>query len=325
MKTGESVASLAVPASNFVVPTYSFVLPAFNECENVRPMTARLLLAAKQLDGPVEVVWVDDGSTDGTAEAMDWLASEYGNVRVVHLARNFGHMAALTAGLEHAHGSGAIITLDADGQHPPELIAEFVARWRGGAEIVQAIRLPDKDTPTFKHATSRGFYAVMRWLSGMDLPDGAADFRLLDRQVVDTINRLPERERFLRAIVYWVGFRRETVTYTPARRAGGTTKYTGARMLLLALSGLTSFSTRPLRLAFLLGTLVSLAAMCYAVFILICFCIGIPLVPGWTSMLLVSLTLGGVQLLALGIASEYLPRIFVEQKNRPVYIVRNKP
>lgn len=266
-------------------PEFSFVLPAFNEAMNLRPLAERLRRVGDQLDGSFEIVWVNDGSTDDSERVLTELAAEDARIRPLHLARNFGHMAALTAGLEAAQARSAVICLDSDGQHPPELIPDLVQRWRDGADIVQTIRIESAGAGPFKRTGSRLFYALLNRLAEMDLPQGAADFRLLDRQVVDALNGLPERVRFVRALVFWVGFRRDLVPFEAPQRLAGKTKYSFPKMLQLALSGITSFSTRPLRIAFFLGVLVTSCAAAYGVYVLWCYVRGIPLVPGWTSLL----------------------------------------
>ena len=303
-------------------PVFSFVLPAYNEDMNVAAMADRLVKAGEQLGRSFEIIFVDDGSTDDTGAVLDEASFNDARIRVVHFSRNFGHMAALTAGLEMAAATGAVICLDADGQHPPELIPEMVAKWDAGADIVQTIRSQTADATLVKRVTSRFFYRFLNKMADLELPEGAADFRLMDRQAVDAINNLPERIRFVRGLVYWVGFRKEELPYESPPRLDGVTKYNLWKMVKFALAGITSFSYRPLRVSFLLGTLITVAASVYAVYILICFAAGKALEPGWTSMLLVVLTLGGIQLLALGITSEYLARLYTEIKQRPVYVVR---
>lgn len=303
-------------------PEFTFVLPAYNEAENLRPLAARLRVSGAAIGDSYEIIWVDDGSTDETARVLAELAAEDSRIRPLYLARNFGHMAALTAGIEAAQARGAVVCLDSDGQHPPELIPDLVRRWRDGADIVQTVRVESADAGPVKRTGSRLFYTLLNRLAKMDLPQGAADFRLLDRQVVDVLNGLPERVRFMRALVFWVGFRRDLAPFEAAPRMAGKTKYSFWKMLQFALSGITSFSTRPLRIAFVLGVLVTLGAMSYGAYILWCFACGIPLVPGWTSLLLAVLGLSGMQLITLGIASEYLARLYAEQKHRPVYVLR---
>ena len=310
-------------------PILTFVLPAYNEVDTIPIMAERLTRVAAELGDPYEIVWIDDGSQDGTGDLLETLADSDPHIRPIHFARNFGHMAALTAGLDAARATGAVITLDADGQHPPELIPAMVARWKAGAEIVQAVREDSGAEGLMKRVTSKGFYRALNRLADMDLPPGAADFRLLDRQVVDALNELPERVRFMRGLVFWVGFRRELLPFQVQSRLGGHTKYGLLKMIQFALNGITSFSMRPLRISFFMGMVVALMATIYAAYVLWCYYAGIPLTPGWTSLLLTVIILDNIYFtdvfFAIGIASEYLGRIFMEQKHRPVYVIRKRP
>lgn len=303
-------------------PIFSFVLPAYNELPNLEALTGRLIGVGEGEGEPFEILWVDDGSTDGSGARLDEMAEGDSRIRVIHLTRNFGHMAALTAGLEWARGSGAVITLDADGEQPPESIPEMIRKWREGAGIVQTIRNESSVAGATKRATSALFYRIFNFLSDIRIPQGAADFRLMDRQVVDTLNEMPEHIRFVRGLVHWVGYTVEYVHYDPMVRLGGKSKYGYLHMVSLALSGITSFSMRPLRLSFLMALFVILFTVIYAAYILYHYFVGEPLTPGWTSMILTIMLLAAAQLFAIGVASEYLARIFVEQKARPVYIVR---
>ena len=303
-------------------PKFSIVLPVYNEAENIPLMAESLLEAGAKLEASFEILWVNDGSDDATEDVLEALAADDARHRVFHFSRNFGHMAALTAGLELAKGSGAVICLDADGQHPPELIPELVARWRGGADVVQALRDDRGGGDYFKRVMSKAFYRILNFLADLELPPGASDFRLLDRQVVDALNGLPERVRFIRGLVYWAGYHREEVSYIAPPRLNGKSKYGLFKMLCFALNGITSFSHRPLRLAFLAGALVSFAAALYAAFVLWCYFTGVELVAGWASTLLALLLLSSVQLFTLGIVGEYVSRLFFEQKHRPIYLLR---
>lgn len=303
-------------------PRFTFVLPAFNEAMNLEPMAERLLAIGQQLGGGFEIVWVNDGSRDGTAEKLDALAAEHPEIRPLHFSRNFGHMPALTAGLEHARATGAIISLDSDGQHPPELIPEMVRRWEAGADIVQTIRRSTGDETFFKKTTSRMFYAFLNRLSSLELPAGAADFRLLDRQAADALIGLPERVRFMRGLVHWVGFQLDTLPYDAPPRMGGSSKYRLSHMLKFALSGIVSFSVRPLRMIFGLGVIALILTFLYGIYVAVKLIGGGYLVPGWASLMLVMMFLGSVQLITLGVLSEYVGRIYDETKHRPIYLVR---
>ena len=305
-----------------MTPKFSFVLPAYNEEDSVVAMTERLLAVAEQIEGTVEIVWINDGSSDATGMRLDSLTQRYPAVRVFHFSRNFGHMAALCAGLECARASHAVITLDADGQHPPEMIPQMVRCWQEGADIVQCIREQASKSGVLKKVTSRGFYKVFNLLADTDIPEGAADFRLLDRQVVDALNTLPERVRFIRGLVHWVGFRQVSIPYSEKERLAGTTKYSLKHMFTFALNGITSFSVRPLRLSFVLSLFVILSIALYSGYVLFALAAGKDISPGWTSLVFIVLFLGAAQLLVIGIASEYLACLYIEQKRRPVYIVR---
>lgn len=303
-------------------PELTFVLPAFNEEVNIDEMTRQLHDAAGRTGLSYEILWINDGSTDGTYDKLEEWSRRDPRVRAIHFSRNFGHMAALTAGLEHSRASGAVICLDADGQHPPDLIPQMVDIWRSGADVVQSVRTSTADERAFKRLSSRLFYVVLNYLSDLDLAEGAADFRLLDRQVVNALVSLPERVRFIRGLVQWIGFRRVMLPYKARPRMGGEAKYNLTKMIRLGLSGITSFSIRPLRLAFVVGLVVLLLAATYGVYVLIAWLAGIELVKGWPSLLLTVLILGGIQLIMLGILSEYLARVYLEIKGRPVYVQR---
>lgn len=303
-------------------PLLTFVVPAYNEETNVENVVKRLLAVGEKLGHAFEVIPVNDGSTDSTGARLDELARSDQRVVPVHLSRNFGHMAALTAGLEAARGTGAVVCLDADGQHPPELIPRLVAAWEAGADIVQTVRLEATGSSFLKRGTSRLFYLVLNSLGGVTVPAGAADFRLMDRQVVDAINGLPEKSRFFRGLVYWVGFSKQTVAYEAPARLSGTTKYTFFKMVQFALSGITSFSNRPLRICFMFAVLVLAVLALYGAYVFYCLIAGRNFVSGWTSLFALILVLGAMQLSALAILSEYMARLYTETKARPVYIVR---
>jgi dolichol-phosphate mannosyltransferase len=267
-----------------------------------------------------ELVVVDDGSRDATAKILSELAAADERVKVVYLSRNFGHQAAITAGLEHARGD-AVVMIDADLQDPPELIVEMVARWRDGADVVYAVRESREGETRMKLLTAHVFYRLMSRLAQLDLPVDSGDFRLMDRRALEVLLAMPERARFLRGMTVWIGFTQTAVTYRRAPRAAGKTKFSLGRMLRFSFDAIASFSYFPLQLATLVGFLISVIAF-----------IAIPLtvvaryadifVPGISTTLIAILLLGGIQLMTVGIIGEYVGRIYDEVKRRPLYVVR---
>jgi glycosyltransferase involved in cell wall biosynthesis len=302
----------------------SVVVPMYDEEATVDAFHARLRSALEGL--PYEVIVVDDGSTDRTPELLDALADTDPRVRVVHLSRNFGHQMALTAGFDHAHGD-AVVTLDGDLQDPPEEILTMLEEWRTGSDVVYAVRERREGETTFKLTTARWFYNLFGKLAGIDLEPESGDYRLLDRRAVDALLAMRERNRFLRGMTVWVGFRQSAVSYERDARYAGETKYTLRRMIRFAFDAITSFSDAPLKAATLLGFVFSgLALLCIPV--AIGFRISDQFVPGVATTVIAVLLLGGVQLITIGIIGEYVGRIYDEVKRRPLYIVsgrRNLP
>ena len=304
--------------------TLDIVVPCFNE-EAVIEQTHRRLA---QVAGSISVVrttliYVDDGSRDDTLLKLRAIAAGDPHVRIVALSRNFGHQYALTAGLDASTGD-AVAVIDADLQDPPEVILEMVARWRAGADVVYGVRATRQGETAFKRGTAHVFYRLLQTLGNADIPADVGDFRLLDRRVVDTLRDMPERDRFLRGLVVWAGFRHEGVSYERLPRAAGQTKFPFRRMFSFALDGIFSFSTVPLRLASYLGLFVSMLSMIgvvYAFYIKL-FTVGV--VPGWAAQWIGTLFLGGVQLLSLGVIGEYVGRIYGEVKRRPLYVVKER-
>jgi dolichol-phosphate mannosyltransferase len=301
-------------------PRISVVVPAFNEADGIEPLLKRLLPVLR-MHGTFEVLFVDDGSTDRTLEVVKRQRALHPEVAYLSFSRNFGHQAALRAGLAHARGECAI-SLDADLQHPPELLHELIARWELGDEVVYTIREDGPELGWTKRTTSRLFYRAMKALSGVPLREGTADFRLLSRPVLDVVNALEENPLFLRGMLAWLGFRQGAVRYTPEPRRSGLSKYTFGRMVRLALEGITSFSVRPLNLALAASAAVAALACAYSAYAIYMRAFTDQTVPGWTSVLAAVLWLGAVQLLVLGILGEYVGRMFVEAKRRPPFVIR---
>lgn len=300
-------------------PRLSIVVPAFNEAECLPTLFNEINRVCAGLNLRFEVVVVDDGSTDGTWGVISSIADEHKHVSGVRLARNFGHQQALLAGLQMARGD-AVITMDADLQHPPHLIPELVEHWKGGAQIVSTKRHDQASPGVLKKSTARAFYRLFSALSGVHIDHGKADYRLLDREVVDIIVSLPETNLFLRGIVEWTGIPQRVVVYTPSERLAGRSKYSLRKMLGLALTGITSFSVVPLRLSLIIGMVTTVLSLGYGVFAVIAALSGL-VVKGWTSLVCLFSFLFGIQFLITGVLSEYLAQTFLEVKRRPRFIV----
>ena len=296
----------------------SVVAPMYDEEGTVEEFYARVCAA---LEGePFELVLVDDASSDRTPELVDNLAATDPRVRVIHLSRNFGHQAALTAGLEHARGD-AVAMLDGDLQDPPELIAQMLEHWRAGSDVVFAKRTGRTGESRFKLATARWFYRLFGKLSDIELEPNAGDFRLLDRRALDALLSLRERNRFLRGMSVWIGYTQTAVPYERDARHAGETKYTLRRMVRFSFDAISSFSWLPLQAATLLGFLFSAVAFLMLPLVVVARFSGI-YVPGVASILFIILLLGGIQLITVGIIGEYVGRIYDEVKGRPLYLVR---
>ncbi len=301
----------------------SIVVPCFNEEEVIRATNSRLIAAAEATGLSFEIVYVDDGSVDATASILRELQTADERIRVVQLSRNFGHQVAITAGLEHASGD-AVVLIDADLQDPPELIHEMVGRWLEGWDVAYGVRT-DRDGETiFKTQTAKLFYRVMNALSSTPIPLDTGDFRLMDRKVVDALLSMPERDRFLRGMITWVGFRQTPVLYQRSARYAGTTKYPFKKMLRFAMDGVFSFSVIPLKLATFLGLASSCLALIGGVLAVINRVWTDHWTVGWTSLFLAILFLGGVQLTCVGIIGEYVGRTYGEAKRRPLYFVQER-
>jgi glycosyltransferase involved in cell wall biosynthesis len=305
-------------------PVLSIVIPVLNERDNIAPLLARLRPILAALEPEHEIIFIANGSRDGTVGEVQRLAVADQRIRLLRLSRSFGHQADLLAGLEHARGA-AVITMDGDLQHPPEVLPALVAQWRSGHEIVQAVRRQPVDASPLKRAGSRAFYRALSALTRLEVTPGTADFRLMSRAAVDAFLACLERCRCNRALVQWIGFSQAEVLYDAEPRWAGQTKYSYRALFHLAGDAIFSFSTWPLRVAGLAGGLVSLAAAVYLLFILWARLFTDRVPPGWSSILATVLILGGVNLVVLWILGEYVGRLFEEVKQRPIYIVRPTP
>jgi len=297
---------------------YSLVVPVYNEETCIEPMVRRIAEVMKPIEGDYELIFVNDGSRDGTLAAIQRAADADSRVRHVTFSRNFGHQVALAAGIEHASGD-AVISLDGDLQHPPELIPTLIQYWSQGYEVVYTVRVANTGH-RLKEFVSRAFYWLLRRLTGVEVPTGGADFRLLDRKVVEAFRECDERFIFVRGLVPWLGFKRKGVPYEAHERYNGKTKYVASRMLSFALDGIFSFSIVPLRLIALLGAVTVALGIAYGAYTVFVWLFS-STVSGWASLVVIVLVFSGTQLLSLGILSEYVGRIYEEVKHRPRYVV----
>lgn len=304
-------------------PTLSLVIPVYNEEEVLPRLFAELDAVLPTFGETCELIFVNDGSRDRSLAMLEEYARAHRGVRVLDFSRNFGHQPAVSAGIDAAAGE-AIIVMDADLQDPPQLIPEMIARWRGGADVVSAVRKKRFDEPAYKRLATHLFYRLMKRAARVEIPLDVGDFRLISRQVADQVKRCPEHNRYVRGIIAWVGFRHAEVEYERPGRAAGETKYGPWRLIKLALDGLASFSYIPLQLATLLGFAFGALAFAYFFFVVVRLGLGHQPPPGWTSLAFIVLFLGGVQLVCLGTVGEYMGRVYDEVRGRPNYIVRRE-
>lgn len=303
---------------------YSIIVPVYNEEAVVHETYRRLTKVMESTGEPYELLFVNDGSRDGTAEIIAELAESDERVRLLEFSRNFGHQIAITAGMDHAQGD-AIVIIDADLQDPPELIPQMIEKWQEGYEVVYGKRSRRKGETLFKKWTAALFYRTLRVLTDIDIPLDTGDFRLVDRKVCDALSSIREKNRFVRGLISWVGFRQTAIEYVREERFAGETKYPLKKMLRFALDGITSFSHKPLKLATYLGFVVSFASFVYLVVSLAQRLFTTSTVAGWASLIACLLLLNGFILIILGMLGEYVGRILDETKNRPLYILRNQP
>ncbi len=301
-------------------PTISIIIPAFNEEANISLLFEKISTLLFKED--YEIIFIDDGSTDKTAAEIQKLSQNYPQVKGISFSRNFGHQAALKAGLDYARGDCAL-SLDCDLEHPPEILLEMLSLWRNGIEVVICKRENNSRLPIFKKISSRIFYTLLNLISETSVEPGTADFRLLDKKVVEVCKAITENELFWRGIIPWLGFKTKTIGYQQSQRKHGESKYTLIKMIRLSVAGITSFSIKPLYLALYLGAFFATTSFLYLIYTL-----GIKLftnesVSGWASLIASVLLIGGVQLLILGVMGIYLGKLFMQSKGRPQYVIRN--
>lgn len=302
----------------------SIVIPCFNEEAVIQTTHKRLMESLERIPKlDIELVFVDDGSRDRTLERLRDIQRSDRRVRVLAFSRNFGHQVAVTAGLEHATGD-AVVLIDADLQDPPEVVEEMVLRWRGGVDVAYGVRAERTGETAFKLWTAKTFYRLINRVSDVPIPLDTGDFRLMDRAVVDALLSMPERDRFVRGMVAWLGFRQEAVVYNRAARVAGETKYPLTKMVRFALDGILSFSLVPLRLAIWMGFLTASVAVVGFVYALLMRLMTNIWVPGWTLLFIAGSTIGGIQLVFMGVMGEYIGRIYGEVKRRPLYVLSER-
>ena len=303
-------------------PTLSVVIPIFNEQETLEALYERLSSSLGVLGEDYEVIFVNDGSRDGSERILREFHARDPRYRSIHFSRNFGHQTAITCGLDHARGR-AVVAMDGDLQDPPEVLRDLLARWREGYDVVYAVRQKRKEG-VIKRSAYKAFYWLLRRVSYLDIPLDSGDFSLIDRRVIDILKEMPERNRFVRGLRTWAGFRQIGYEYAREARFAGESKYNLAKLMKLAFDGLVSYSYVPLRLVSNVGMLVSATALAYMGYLLLSRVFGGTPIAGWTSTVVIMLFLGGVQLLSLGVIGEYVGRIFEEVKHRPHYVIRER-
>lgn len=300
---------------------YSVVVPVYNEEKVIYESYKRLKTVMDRTYERYELLFVNDGSRDRTSEMLNYISKGDTNVKVIEFSRNFGHQIAITAGMDYASGQ-AVVVIDADLQDPPELILKMIEKWQEGYDVVYGKRVERKSETFFKKMTASLFYRTLRMSTEIDIPLDTGDFRLIDRRVCEEMKRIPEKNRFIRGLVSWVGFKQTAIEYIRDERFAGETKYPLKKMLKLSVDGLTSFSYKPLKLATYGGALLSIAGFAYMIIALALKLFTSSTVPGWTSLIVIQLLFSGFTLFILGVIGEYIGRIYDETKDRPLYIVK---
>lgn len=317
------------PMTSKPAPLITVAVPAYNEVENIPKLCEELDRVLRCVDGDYEVVFADDGSSDGSRELLRRMHEKDPRIRFVSFSRNFGHQAALVAGLDHSRGR-AVISMDADLQHPPDLLPEMIARWREGYKVVYTTKRSSAHVSLYRRTMMRVGYGILSRVSGMNLRFGQSDFRLLDRAVVDTLCSFPERDKLLRGLVDWVGYKRIGLAYDVPPRFAGEAKYTSRALLRLVTSGVYSYTIAPLRLFTTIGVGLSILSFLYGIFVVVARVLSAfglldaPVPSGWASLTCAVTFLCGIQLIGIGLLGEYIGRIYDEAKRRPVYIVEEQ-
>jgi len=302
-------------------PVYSVVIPAYNEQEVITETYKRLTAVMTGMSEPYELIFVNDGSNDKTAQLIAEICSNDPSVRLINFSRNFGHMAAISAGMEHSRGQ-AIFIIDADLQDPPEVFPEMAEKWKEGYHVAYGKRIKRKGETAFKRLSAKIFYRFIRQMTTIDMPPDTGEFRLIDRKVCDAINRLPEKSRYIRGLVSWVGFKQTEVQYVREERFAGETKYPLRKMITFAIDAITSFSHKPLKLATMVGMLISLLSFLYMLYVFYQVIFTDQTITGWASTVAIILFTQGIVLMLLGLMGEYIGRIYSELQNRPLYIIQ---
>lgn len=299
---------------------YSIVIPLFNEELVVNETYKRVRTIMDSTGEPYEIIFVNDGSRDGTLGKVREIAKMDRNICLISFSRNFGHQSAITAGMDYSKGQ-AVIVIDADLQDPPEVMLKMIDKWKEGYEVVYGLRIKRKGETFFKKVTAKVYYRILNKLTDVDIPVDVGDFRLIDRKVCDALKKLPERNRYVRGLISWLGFRQTGVEFVREERLAGETKYPFRKMIKLALDGITSFSYKPLKLASYIGAAISAIGFLYLLVVIFQKLFTDTTVQGWASLIAITLFFNGIILLILGIIGEYIRRIYDEAKGRPAYII----
>ena len=295
----------------------SIVVPVYNEQPNIEKFYEETTKAVQSIEMDYEIIFVDDGSNDATPLMLSRLTQQDHHVRALILARNFGHQLAITCGMDHARGD-AVITMDGDLQHPPAMIPELVKRWRDGYDVVQTVRKATADAGFFKRQTSKWYYIILNAVSPVRITPGGSDFRLVDKRVLETFKLFREHDRFIRGMIGDIGYKQKTISFTAPKRYAGKSKFSVRKMLHFALDGIMAYSKIPLRISFYAGMISGILSVFIILHALYCNLMG-ETAPGWTTVMIVVCLLGGLQLIFIGVAGEYIGRIFEEVKHRPLY------